>query len=478
MEKYMGNKSKFCSNIYKEISRYIQIRGSTFFDPFTGTTNVSRYFKSKGANIVCNDINDFSYVLGKAYIENCSIPSFSDLYSKNQDFLRKLAIIEKKEDIDNKVKKLIRENKNTSSLLFTESKERTRYLEVLTYLTYYCDRDDYTGKTYNLFQDNYCENGKNSRYINLVYKKSLNNILEKHPNDEVGELIKSFFVYPFDERLIEKAELKAIAFGDTGTAEIIDKIIKKGNLVGERKFFSLAHAKRLDFILNTVCFWKKQEYISNNEYYILLASIIETVTIFSNTSATYQAFYKDYRANTLQDFRLIIPELDTTAIDSLVLQEDAYSIIPEVEADIIYLDPPYNWRQYDSNYHLLNTIARYNDIKNKPLFFRQIVGASGENRIQKLEYTNFNKSSTFEKLLLSRLAKCKCKVVALSYSDSSSNHKKGQINQTLDSITAFFADKEIFGSYNILSVDSIKFESRRGNKKELIHELLFIGLRK
>jgi adenine-specific DNA methylase len=36
----------------------------------------------------------------------------------------------------------------------------------------------------------------------------------------------------------------------------------------------------------------------------------------------------------------------------------------DIEADIIYLDPPYNSREYTSNYHLLNLIADYHNIDN------------------------------------------------------------------------------------------------------------------
>ena len=42
-----------------------------------------------------------------------------------------------------------------------------------------------------------------------------------------------------------------------------------------------------------------------------------------------------------------------------VYNEDANSLIKRIEGDILYLDPPYNSRQYSANYHLLNTIADY-----------------------------------------------------------------------------------------------------------------------
>lgn len=42
-----------------------------------------------------------------------------------------------------------------------------------------------------------------------------------------------------------------------------------------------------------------------------------------------------------------------------IFQKDANQLIQEIKGDILYLDPPYNARQYGANYHLLNTIAKY-----------------------------------------------------------------------------------------------------------------------
>jgi adenine-specific DNA-methyltransferase len=44
-----------------------------------------------------------------------------------------------------------------------------------------------------------------------------------------------------------------------------------------------------------------------------------------------------------------------------VFNEDANLLINKIEGDVLYLDPPYNARQYGANYHLLNTIARYDN---------------------------------------------------------------------------------------------------------------------
>src|SRR5690606_40326725 len=52
-------------------------------------------------------------------------------------------------------------------------------------------------------------------------------------------------------------------------------------------------------------------------------------------------------------------KFEITTNEHRVFNRDANELIKEIEGDILYLDPPYNARQYGANYHLLNTIAKY-----------------------------------------------------------------------------------------------------------------------
>ena len=46
-----------------------------------------------------------------------------------------------------------------------------------------------------------------------------------------------------------------------------------------------------------------------------------------------------------------------------VFNEDINELASKIEGDILYLDPPYNHRQYATNYHLLETVAKYDNPK-------------------------------------------------------------------------------------------------------------------
>ena len=80
MEKYMGNKSKLVDFIYQNVELELTEKDErSIFDAFSGTTNVGKYFKKNGYDVAVNDINDFSYVLGKCYIDCKRIPTFNKL---------------------------------------------------------------------------------------------------------------------------------------------------------------------------------------------------------------------------------------------------------------------------------------------------------------------------------------------------------------------------------------------------------------
>lgn len=479
MEKYMGNKSKICQKIF-EATRSVEPGTAeiTVFDPFSGTTNVSRYFKKQGANIVCNDINDLSYVLAKCYIECCHVPTFDGLF-KNNVIASKIenAFATHESNYATLLEQLILDNRNTTDPGFVQQHSDSNYFKVLVFLTYVASESDWNESytPYYLIQKNYCENGDNAKYLNQVHKKTITNLKKQFEGYPVEQsLIDRFLEYPHSVLHLRQLSEVLQAKGLMAEKATVDSLLGK-NLVGSRKFFSKEHGKRFDIILNLINYWLCSKLISELEYYILLTAVIESVAIFSNTSATYQAFYKDYRANTQQRFRLIIPVIDETVVKTSIYQEDVCTLIPRVNADVLYLDPPYNWRQYDSNYHLLNTVAKFHKITDWADFEKGIVGASGENREKKLEYTSFNVKKGFEELLISLIKNSPCRTVVLSYSDSKSNHERDEISTTLNALSKFFEDTELFEYYQLHTIGSVNFESRKGNKKNAINELLFVA---
>lgn len=94
-------------------------------------------------------------------------------------------------------------------------------------------------------------------------------------------------------------------------------------------------------------------------YFFLLASLLESSDKLANTASVYGAFLKHLKATAQKSLSLIPATYTVNENAHDVYCSDANVLIKNIEGDILYLDPPYNARQYGANYHLLNTIAEY-----------------------------------------------------------------------------------------------------------------------
>lgn len=324
----MGNKSRILPNIYE--AAQLAPAGCTFFDAFSGTTNVGQFFKSKGYKIISNDVNTTSRLLGKVYLCLNTLPTFNTLFSSNCYSINNLKRLIKTDEFDNHKKLFISLNHNTNNEAYLVSNIDTNAFNLLVYLSFYADERDYSSSdyTYNLLAPdfiwrNYCVKGTNSSYFNLVSQKSILSQIEKLKKYEKKngattvttkaiKLLNDVYTPPFKIQNIKKAidllQSRSELTHEASIQTVIQKLTalsKKNNHIGNRMFFSEDHGHRIDTINNLTLLWRKDKLLTEEEYNFIQCSLVESVALFSNTSATYQAFYKTYRANTLQEFRLV-----------------------------------------------------------------------------------------------------------------------------------------------------------------------------
>lgn len=126
-----------------------------------------------------------------------------------------------------------------------------------------------------------------------------------------------------------------------------------------RMYFTSDNAVRIDFIRGTIEQWKNRNLINESEYYYLLAGLIEGVPYVSNITGTYGAYLKKWDSRALKPFEMVRLDVIDNGRKNLCFQKDANQLIHELDGEILYLDPPYNTRQYASNYHILETISMY-----------------------------------------------------------------------------------------------------------------------
>lgn len=174
----------------------------------------------------------------------------------------------------------------------------------------------------------------------------------------------------------------------------------------ERLFFSKENAQKIDACRQEIEKWKTSAEIDNSLYYFLLASLLESADKVANTASVYGAFLKKIKATAAKPIEIKAADFVKTQNSHKVYNEDANQLIKKIEGDILYLDPPYNARQYGANYHLLNTIAEYEKFTPR--------GKTGLPDYYKSLYCRKNQvADEFEELIIN----AKFKYIFLSYNN-------------------------------------------------------------
>lgn len=149
--------------------------------------------------------------------------------------------------------------------------------------------------------------------------------------------------------------------------------INKVNYKTERLFYTRKNALTIDKIRNFI----EKNYPSSSKSEdvrkirnLLIAQLVYEAATHTNTSGVFKACHKEFGGHgkdaltrILTPIALHEPVLIDSDYECHVFQQDANKLVEELEGiDIAYLDPPYNQHQYGSNYHMLNTIAKWDKI--------------------------------------------------------------------------------------------------------------------
>ena len=432
MDKYLGNKKSIVENI-EQLMIKKKIRAGIFFDAFTGTTNVAQYFKQRGFDIITSDSNSFSKVLSDAYIVNNSFPKFEKLIGKIDCSLeteKSLIIIE--EMIDKTAQKII------SDKIF-----QMDYLQV----------SDFVREIRPLAKVIY--------YLNCLS-------IEKPSEDQL-------FFYNYYSIYGENS----IYTSQRGTK-------------GKRNYFSKENAIKLGVILRQITDWFNDGLIENNELNILLTAVIEEVTLVANVAGTFHDFNREkLYPNALNSMKLRIPLLnisnrngnyysfkgDTNLLYKL---EEYKTIVNENnEIEVLYIDPPYNFRQYSDYYHLLNFIAEYPWIPNLKIYGERLEYVRGQN-MQHSFKSQYCYKDSFQDSLTELISNTPCKHVIISYYDENNHWSHGKKKVSYDGRDSVVAALENSIGINYFekepySVKRLNYQSRKGENKKNIDELFFYG---
>lgn len=227
---------------------------------------------------------------------------------------------------------------------------------------------------------------------------------------------------------------------------------KKGKY--QRNYFSEENGKKIDAIRIAIGNWYNKGLITKDEFYILLASLVDGVTKVSNISGTYGAFLKfdEQRKNKCLMLEPI-KEINSKYAHCCYC-EDIFNLIECVNGDILYLDPPYNSRQYPPYYHILETVTLYDE--------PAIYGRTGRRPYQD-KLSPFCIKREAGDAIKTVIDKAKFEHIFLSYSTDGLLSKK-EIFELLSSIGYVKVFEEKYRRYK---------SNSNGDRKKTLKEIIF-----
>ncbi len=171
-------------------------------------------------------------------------------------------------------------------------------------------------------------------------------------------------------------------------------------------FFSLEDCRKIGYIRQDIEDKFNQSKINERERAILITSLLYAMDKIANTCGHYDAYIKG--AEFTKHLELSVPMApNDNNENNQCYNEDANKLVERIEADLVYIDPPYNSRQYCDAYHLLENVARWD----KPTV-SGVALKMDRNKI-KSDYCTSNATIAFEELI----SKIKAKYILLSYNN-------------------------------------------------------------
>lgn len=124
------------------------------------------------------------------------------------------------------------------------------------------------------------------------------------------------------------------------------------------KFFSKQDSKIIGYIRENLKRKLSKKELNYKEYCILLASLLYSMDRSANTVGHYDAFFQKASIKPNFKFELIEPRnIGNKKIH--IFRRDSNELVKEIKADIAFIDPPYNSRQYSRFYHVLENITQW-----------------------------------------------------------------------------------------------------------------------
>jgi adenine-specific DNA-methyltransferase len=225
----------------------------------------------------------------------------------------------------------------------------------------------------------------------------------------------------------------------------------------QRQYFSENNGKKIDAVRQKIESWKNEKQITDNQYYFLLTSLLESADKIANTASVYGAFLKQIKKSAQKGMVIEPAVFAINENKHQVFNLDSNELIKKISGDILYLDPPYNARQYGANYHLLNTIAKYDHFSPK-----------GKTGLRSYEKSSFCSKNSVKKSFEELIRNAEFKYTFLSYNNEGLMDK----NEIKSLMSKYGKYELVTTNYQRFKADKEESRNHKGNSTiEYLHIL-------
>lgn len=122
-------------------------------------------------------------------------------------------------------------------------------------------------------------------------------------------------------------------------------------------YLSEKNMKKVGYIRDDIDKLYIDKKINKREKSILICSLIYSIDKIANTVGHYDSYRKNGNLNQILHMQIPHLDMDKYNNNNQIFNEDSNQLVKEINADLVYIDPPYNSRQYCDAYHFLENVA-------------------------------------------------------------------------------------------------------------------------
>lgn len=202
-------------------------------------------------------------------------------------------------------------------------------------------------------------------------------------------------------------------------AELVEAVARLNALEGKHgyftetycvtsRYFQPTNGERVDAIRDLI----ESDYRDTWLYEPLIAALILATDKVDSTTGMQMAYLKTWSKRSYNDIKLLVPDLLNG--EGLAVQADALDAVRKIpEVQLAYLDPPYNQHRYFANYHIWETLVRWDEPSTYGIANKRLDVRTKDHR------SAFNSKPAMPVALRELVAEVKAETVVLSYNNES-----------------------------------------------------------